>query len=327
MSHQANPGGVAPDPAVQIGRFPGRRTFTDLTLNTPYAFYVYTCEDANDPHTCGRPIAVDAETPSFGPPHEVIGPIEVTGERRLNRNLRSPEAVIYQFEYSVAGVQTNHPTFGHAQWLEVEWSSSRNCCWQSLVTEGGLSDFVNDTLPLNLRSVFVRVRGANAAGGGPWSQLVEVSFTPYIDSVSGSAGQGSATLNWSSTAGEAGEIDKYQVHVEEYALNRDNPGTDYRKTWTDVDDASATSHTFNNLTPGKTYIMRVRPCKADGSCTYAVRAYADRRRVRGPARSAGQCANWHQQLPQGLSLGGHAHGGISAVRQDPEVPVPVPAGR
>ncbi len=286
VAHVANPGFDVPYPAVQKGL--GRRhTFGGLTLNTGYGFYVYACETANDPDTCGRPLAVGAETPAFGPPHEVVGPIVVTGERRLNRNLRSPDAVVHYFDYSVGGVQSNHPIFGYPQWLEVEWSPNGLFNWRGLVSAGGLSDSVNAPLPSRLQSVHVRVRAANAAGVGPWSDAVEVSFTPYINWVSGSAGQNSATLNWSSTTAGSGEIDKYQVHIEEYAVNRDNPGTDYRKTWTDVG-ASATRYEFTNLKLDKTYIMRVRACKSDGTCTYAVRAYAT---ISPPALPPGPLTN------------------------------------
>ena len=307
VAHEVNPGFVVPGPVVQKG-LSRRHTFGGLSLNTGYGFYVYACETANDPNTCGHPAAVSGSTPPFGPPHEVVGPFDITGERQLHRNRYVPGGTVaHHFDYSLGGAQSNHPTFGYAQWFELEWSRNGNAPWSRLgsggITQTGreidglpvtqFKDFANASLPAHLTSAYVRVRAANQTGPGPWSSPHEVPFTPYIARAWADTTLTSATLHWTATdtPGNA-EIAKFQVHKVEYSRGRDNYGWDHSalpwgQPWTDVD-AGATSYEFTDLQSDKTYILRVRACKSDGSCSYAVRAYAT---IDGPSRPPGAVTN------------------------------------
>ena len=202
-----------------------------------------------------------------GPPGQVVNPV-VTVERELYRNRHVPSGtVIHQFWYRVDGVRYTPPQTSYAQWFDLDWSANANGPWHSLIRGGGLSSFVSAGLPVHLTSVHVRVRGNNQHSPGPWSAPFEVGFTPYIDSVSAEANLTTATLRWSAVGGD---------EIHEFQVSKDNG-----RTWEDwditvdfvPDPIRILSHTFHGLTPFTDYTLRVRPCRADGTCTHAPRAF------------------------------------------------------
>ena len=253
---------------------------TGLTRGTRYEFRVRT-------HAGKTGVTPPAPEPSFwtstlvyptrpgpvGPPGAVTGPVEVSGVRELHRHRvgNAPDEEVHRVHYSVGGVQFDAVNTDYAQWFEIEWSPNGSSQWKPLGS-GKRWGFATST-EFYASSVWVRIRGANQAGPGLWTNSIEVDFNPYISGSRTSVDGDTATLNW----WVSGNPTKIRVHKVEYTPNRDNYGQDdharpWGQPWTNLP-GNATSHPFTGLEINKTYILRVQAC--DGNdCGYAVRAYA-----------------------------------------------------
>ena len=253
-----------------------------------------------------QPTSVVSAAGPVGPPGAVTGPVEVSGVRELHRtrvfvNVR--EETVYRIHYSVGGVQFDAVNTDYAQWFEIEWNTHNGTHDWKPLGSGESSGFASrsavskrgEPRAFGYRdSVWVRIRGANQAGGGPWTTPQEVHFTPFISGSRASVDGTTATLYWSVRPNSDVTPTKVRVHKVEYTDKRDNYGQDdyarpWGQPWTDVN-VNATSHKFEGLEFGKTYILRVQACVGEngGNCGYAVRTYAT---IRFPENDPGPLVN------------------------------------